>query len=83
MFDDFALIFYFCNLYFNPLNTFMRKGKDPDPDLDIVTNGAGCGSGRPKNIWILWIWIRNNGPKYKILGQVRSAVIDNTRKETT
>jgi hypothetical protein len=23
----------FCKLYFSPLNTFMRKGKDPDPNL--------------------------------------------------
>jgi hypothetical protein len=23
-----------------------------------LTNGSGCGSGRPKNIWILWIRIR-------------------------
>ncbi len=23
--------FLFCNHYFSPLNTFMRKGKDPDP----------------------------------------------------
>jgi hypothetical protein len=22
----------FCRHYFNPLNTFMRKGKDPDPE---------------------------------------------------
>jgi hypothetical protein len=35
----------------------MRKGKDPDPDDGsgsgsvLVTNGSGCESGRPKNIW--------------------------------
>jgi hypothetical protein len=24
----------FCRHYFSPLNTFMRKGKDPEPDPD-------------------------------------------------
>ncbi len=24
----------FCKHYFSPLNTFMRKGKDPEPDPD-------------------------------------------------
>ncbi len=26
-----------------------------------LTNGSGCGSGRPKNIWILWIRICKTG----------------------
>jgi hypothetical protein len=25
---------FFCRYYFSPLNTFMRKGKDPDPEPD-------------------------------------------------
>ncbi len=47
----------FCKLYFSPLNTFMRKGKDPDPDLWLInpdpdpggpnTCGSGSGSGSP------------------------------------
>jgi hypothetical protein len=28
---NFLLKFYFDKHYFSPLNTFMRKGKDPDP----------------------------------------------------
>ncbi len=28
----FVLKILFCNNYFSPHNTFMRKGKDPDPD---------------------------------------------------
>ncbi len=45
-----------------------------------LTNGSGCGSGRPKNIWILQIrmriWIRNTGSNtvynsfYVIVGSV-------------
>jgi hypothetical protein len=49
----------FCRHCFSPLNTFMRKGKDPelDPDPSVpLTNGSG--SGRPKNMWILRIRIR-------------------------
>jgi hypothetical protein len=38
----------FCRHYFNPFNTFMRKGKDPDPVP--LTNGSGFG--RPKNMRI-------------------------------
>jgi hypothetical protein len=37
-------------IIFSPLNTFMRKGKDPDSD-DYT---YGCGSGRPKNKQILY-----------------------------
>ncbi len=29
--------------------------------IHALTNGSGCGSGRPKNIWILRIRIRNTG----------------------
>jgi hypothetical protein len=57
MFDDYII---FCQPLFSPLNTLMRKGKDPDPHPYpvLVTNGSG-GSGRPKNILIrIWIWIR-------------------------
>jgi hypothetical protein len=28
----FCVKMLFCRHYFSPLNTFMRKGKDPDPD---------------------------------------------------
>jgi hypothetical protein len=41
----------FCRHYFSPLNTFMRKGKDPDPDphlwlMDPDPGGPkACGSG--------------------------------------
>jgi hypothetical protein len=42
----------FCRQYFSPLNTFMRKGKDPDPSLSLMdpnsggpkTSGSGFGS---------------------------------------
>jgi hypothetical protein len=30
----FCIKINFCNHYFSPLNTFMRKGKDPDPEPD-------------------------------------------------
>jgi hypothetical protein len=30
----FGVKILFCKHYFSPLNTFMRKGKDPEPDLD-------------------------------------------------
>jgi hypothetical protein len=39
----------FCEHYFNPLNTFVRKGKEPDP-------------GRPKNMRILCIRFRIRVP---------------------
>jgi hypothetical protein len=26
------IIISFCKYYFSPLNSFMRKGKDPEPD---------------------------------------------------
>jgi hypothetical protein len=46
-----------CRHYISPLNTFMRKGKDPDPDPAVpLTNGSG--SGRPKNMRILRIRFR-------------------------
>jgi hypothetical protein len=38
----------FCRHYFSPLNTFMRKGKDPDPQLLLMDPDPGgpktCGS---------------------------------------
>ncbi len=49
----FCVKILFCKHYVSPLNTFMRKGKDPDPELDpypSVPNGYG--SGRPKSIQI-------------------------------
>ncbi len=47
----FCVKILFCKHYFSPLNTFMRKGKDPDPDSYLwLKNGSG--SGRPKNIQI-------------------------------
>jgi hypothetical protein len=30
----FCVKILFCRHYFSPLNTFMRKGKDPDPEPD-------------------------------------------------
>jgi hypothetical protein len=52
---NFLLKFYFkilfCKHYFSPLNTFMRKGKDPDPYLCLMNPDPGgtktCGSGFP------------------------------------
>jgi hypothetical protein len=35
----------FCKHYFNPLNTFMRKGKDPDPGGPKTYGSGGSGSG--------------------------------------
>jgi hypothetical protein len=41
----------FCKHYFSPLNTFMRKGKDPDPCLLLMDPDLGgpktCESGSP------------------------------------
>ncbi len=48
----FCIKISFCNYYFSPLNTSMRKVKDPDPYL---CNGSRCGYGIPKNIQILRI----------------------------
>ncbi len=55
---NFLLIFWvktlFCRHYFRPLNTFLRKGKDPDPHLWLMDPDPGgpktcgsCGSGSP------------------------------------
>jgi hypothetical protein len=53
----FVLKFYFAGI--RPLNTILRKGKDPDPDLDMnpdlggpktcgsCRSGSGIGSGSP------------------------------------
>ncbi len=30
-----------------------------------LTSGSRSGSGRPKNMWIRWIWIRNTGPEFQ------------------
>ncbi len=57
----FSVEILFCRHYFSPLNTFMRKGKDPDPVSDPYlwlmdpdtdpggpkTCGSGSGSGSP------------------------------------
>jgi hypothetical protein len=37
----------FCKHYFSPLNTFMRKGKDPDPKNMPCRSGSGSGSVSP------------------------------------
>jgi hypothetical protein len=34
----------FCRHYFNPLNTFMRKGKDPGDPKTCGSCGSGSGS---------------------------------------
>jgi hypothetical protein len=39
----------------------------------LVTNGSGCGSGRPKNIRILWIRILNIDLKLADTGSVLDA----------
>ncbi len=44
--ENFCIKILFCNDYFSPLNTFMRKRKDPFCTCD----GSGCGSGRPRNL---------------------------------
>jgi hypothetical protein len=31
----------FCKHYFSPLNTLMRKGKDPDPDSYLLLTDPG------------------------------------------
>ncbi len=38
--DQFCFKILFCKHYFSPLNTFMRKGKDPDPG-GPKTSGSG------------------------------------------
>ncbi len=45
--------YYFC---------LMMEGSGAESVLGTI--GSGCGSGRPKNIWILRIRIRNIGIKY-------------------
>ncbi len=53
---QFCAEFLFCKHYFSPLNTFMRRGKNPEPDpepyLWLFPFGSGSGSGRPKNMRI-------------------------------
>jgi hypothetical protein len=49
IFANFCVKILFCGHYFRPLNTFLRKGKDPDPDLDMDPDLGGpktCGSCR-------------------------------------
>jgi hypothetical protein len=44
----FSVKILFFKIYFSPLNTFMRKGKDPDPYLSPMDPDPGgpktCGS---------------------------------------
>ncbi len=50
----FVLKFLFCHYYFRPLNTFIRKGKDPEPDPHpdpLVTANKS------------WIWNISTGTK--------------------
>ncbi len=42
--DKFCVKILFCQHYFSPLNTFMRKGKDPDPYILLTDRNPG----RPK-----------------------------------
>ncbi len=54
----FCVKMLFCSHYFSPLNTFMRKGKDPDPHLWLLDPGGpnkrgSCGSGSPTLIYYL------------------------------
>ncbi len=50
---QFCVQIIFCMNYFSPLNTFMRKGKDPDPYFWLIDPDPGpitcgsCGSGFP------------------------------------
>ncbi len=46
---NFKLKFYvFCKHYFNPLNTFMRKGKYAEPDpITLLSSTPGYRCGRP------------------------------------
>jgi hypothetical protein len=41
----------FCNHYFSPLNTFLRKGKDPEGPKTYGSYGPGSGSGSGKLIY--------------------------------
>ncbi len=41
----FCVKILFCRHYFSPLNTFMRKGKDPEPDPGGPKTCGSCGSG--------------------------------------
>ncbi len=49
---NFCIKILFGNDYFSPLDTFMRKGKDPDPDpehwlkLYVIVIGLMCQGGR-------------------------------------
>jgi hypothetical protein len=44
---------FFCLILF--AGTFTSFFKDPEPDPYLLTNGSE--SGRPRNMWILWIQI--------------------------
>ncbi len=56
--QKFCVNILFCKHYFSPLNTFLRKGKDPDPYLWLMDPGGpktcgscGSGSGSPTLPW--------------------------------
>ncbi len=63
----FCIKILWCRHYFSPLNTFMRKGKDPDPDpyiwlMDLEPDPGGlktCGYCRYG--FGFRIWISNTG----------------------
>ncbi len=57
--------------YFIPLNTFMRKGKDPDPDLWLMDPDLGG----PKTLRILRIWITNTDYDTRLTLRQRSWTI--------
>jgi hypothetical protein len=44
----FCVKILFCKHYFSPLNTFMRKGKDPDPDPYLWLMDSNPDPGGPK-----------------------------------
>jgi hypothetical protein len=60
----FCIKVLFCNHYFSPLNTFMRKGKDPDPDPYWGQTGTDADPEGPKHWSSLPIlWVRSVGGK--------------------
>jgi hypothetical protein len=66
----------FCKHYFSPLNTFMRKEKNPDPYLCITDPDPGglktCGSGSPtlvNNVRLGPVGERDHVPLVSLIGQ--------------
>ncbi len=54
---DFLLKFcvkiLFCNHYFSPLNTFMRKGEDPDPDPNEARQKGNSKFSKAFHRWLI------------------------------